>query len=72
MGRILASLAAALALATPAAAAPPDLSKMGAAELSAFFRAFPKGGELHSHLGGNVYAQHLLAWAAEDGWCVDM
>jgi len=60
-----------LALATPAAAAP-DLSKMGAAELAAFMKAFPKGGELHNHLGGSTPAEDLLAWAVEDGLCVDM
>lgn len=71
MGRFLASLALALAVAAPATAAPPDLSKMGAAELSAFLRSFPKGGELHNHLGGGIPAEDLLAWAVEDGLCVD-
>ncbi|MCW5760782.1 MAG: adenosine deaminase, partial [Phenylobacterium sp.] len=71
MGRLLAGLAAALALAAPAAAAPPDLSKMGAAELAAFLKAFPKGGELHNHLGGGAPAEDILAWAAEDKLCVD-
>jgi len=71
MGRFLASLAVALLIATPASAAPPDLSKMGAAELSAFLRAFPKGGELHNHMGAGTPPEDLLAWAAEDGLCVD-
>ena len=71
MRRFLLGLAAALTVAAPAAAAP-DLAKMTAGERTAFMTAFPKGGELHSHLGGNIYAEHLLAWAAEDGWCVDM
>lgn len=71
MRRFLLGLAAALALAAPAAAQP-DLARMTAGELTPFMTAFPKGGELHSHLGGNIYAEHLLAWAAEDGWCVDM
>lgn len=60
----------ALSLATAAAAAP-DLSKMGAAELAAFMRPFPKGGELHNHLSGAIYGETLLAWAIEDGACVD-
>lgn len=74
MGRILAGLVAALAIAAacPASAAPPDLSKMGAAELAAFLKAFPKGGELHNHLGGGTPAEDLLAWAVEDGYCVDV
>lgn len=72
MGRILASLAAALVVATPAAAASPDLSKMGAAELTAFLKPFPKGGELHNHLGGSTPTEDLIDWAVEDGLCVDM
>lgn len=72
MGRFLASLAAALVVASPAAAATPDLSKMGAAELTAFFKAFPKGGELHNHLGGSTPTEDLIDWAVEDGLCVDM
>ncbi|MBI1198015.1 MAG: adenosine deaminase [Phenylobacterium sp.] len=72
MKRFLLGLAAAAALAGPAAAAPPDLSKMGAAELSAFLHAFPKGGELHNHLGGGTPAETLIDWAVEDGLCVDM
>ena len=70
MKRILASLAAALAIAGPAAAAP-DLSTMNAGELTAFLRAFPKGGELHNHLGGGTPVESLIAWAIEDGLCVD-
>lgn len=71
MKRILTALAGALAIAAPAAAAP-DLSKMGAAELTAFMTAFPKGGELHNHLSGAIFGETLLNWAAEDGLCVDM
>lgn len=73
MQRFLASLMGALALAAPAAAAQdPDLSKMGAAELAVFMKAFPKGGELHNHLGGGTPAELLLAWAVEDRLCVDV
>ena len=70
MKRILLGLTAALVLAGGVAAAP-DLSKMTAGELTAFLRAFPKGGELHNHLGGSTPAEYLIAWAAEDGLCVD-
>lgn len=31
----------------------------------------PKGGDIHSHLSGAVYAEHYLEWAAADGYCVD-
>ncbi len=35
-----------------------------------FLREMPKGGELHSHLAGAVYAENYLRWAMEDGFCV--
>ncbi|MEO5799233.1 MAG: adenosine deaminase [Gemmatimonadales bacterium] len=38
--------------------------------LYAFLRQMPKGGDLHSHLGGAVYAESFLRWAAEDSGCV--
>ncbi|MES2124267.1 MAG: adenosine deaminase [Gemmatimonadota bacterium] len=38
--------------------------------LYAFLRQMPKGGDLHSHLGGAVYAESFLRWAVEDGGCV--
>jgi len=34
-------------------------------------QAFPKGGDLHSHLAGAIYAESWIDWAAEDGLCVD-
>lgn len=71
MRRFLLGLAAAAALAAPAAAAP-DLAAMSPAELTAFLHAFPKGGELHNHLGGGTPAETLIGWAVEDGLCVDM
>lgn len=39
--------------------------------LQAFVQRLPKGGDIHSHLSGAVYAEHYLAWAAQDGYCVD-
>lgn len=38
--------------------------------LIAFLRKMPKGGDLHSHMSGAVYAESFLRWAAEDGACV--
>lgn len=70
MRRISCILAAALAVATPAAAAP-DLAKMPAAELAATLKAFPKGGELHNHLGGGTPPELILEWAIEDKLCID-
>jgi adenosine deaminase len=39
-------------------------------QLRAFLQAMPKGGDLHNHLGGSVYAEHFLRLAAEDDLCV--
>jgi len=39
--------------------------------LRAFVQRMPKGGDIHSHLSGAVYAEHYLEWAAADGLCVD-
>lgn len=38
--------------------------------LRAFLHDMPKGGDLHNHLTGAVYAENYLAWAAEDGGCL--
>ncbi len=39
--------------------------------LRAFLRAMPKGGDLHTHLTGAIYAESFVSWAAEDALCVD-
>ncbi len=36
-----------------------------------FLRDMPKGGDLHNHLAGSIYAESLINWAAEAGDCVD-
>ncbi|HEV8310720.1 MAG TPA: adenosine deaminase [Methylomirabilota bacterium] len=36
-----------------------------------FLRQMPKGGDLHNHLSGAVYAETLIGWAAEAGLCAD-
>lgn len=36
-----------------------------------FLREMPKGGDLHNHLAGSVYAESLIDFAAQDGFCVD-
>ena len=38
--------------------------------LDAFLRRMPKGGDLHSHLSGAVYAESYVRWAADDGLCI--
>jgi adenosine deaminase len=40
------------------------------AQLRLFLRAMPKGGDLHNHLSGAVYAEDFLTWAEADGLCV--
>ena len=37
----------------------------------AFFLQMPKGGDLHSHLSGAVYAESYIRWAAESGDCIN-
>lgn len=49
----------------------PDFSEMSRAEIRAVIREMPKGGDLHIHLSGAPYAETYLAWAAEDGLCID-
>lgn len=36
----------------------------------AFLREMPKGGDLHTHLSGAVYAESYLKWAAQDNLCL--
>jgi adenosine deaminase len=40
-------------------------------ELYAFLYRMPKGGDLHTHLSGAVYAESLLRYAAQDHLCID-
>lgn len=40
--------------------------------LRPFMEALPKGGDIHSHLRGAVYAESWIEWAAQDGLCADM
>lgn len=53
-----------------AAAAVFETVRADSAHLYAFLKAMPKGGDLHSHLSGAVYAESYLAWAEGDGLCV--
>lgn len=39
--------------------------------LNAFLRVMPKGGDLHNHLTGAVYAEHYIQIAADAGYCID-
>ncbi len=37
----------------------------------AFLQRTPKGGDIHIHVTGAVYAESYIAWAAQDGMCVE-
>ena len=39
--------------------------------LRQFLEAMPKGGDLHNHLSGDIYAESFMQWAANDGFCID-
>jgi adenosine deaminase len=39
--------------------------------LLAFLHEMPKGGDLHNHLAGAIYAEDLIDFAASDNFCVD-
>jgi adenosine deaminase len=45
--------------------------RQGPPALRAFLAEFPKGADLHVHLGGAVYAETFIRDAAEDGVCID-
>ncbi len=36
-----------------------------------FVRQMPKGGDLHNHASGAIYAESYIRWATSDGLCVD-
>lgn len=38
-------------------------------DLRVFLRAMPKGGDLHNHLSGAIWAEDYLRWADEAGYC---
>jgi adenosine deaminase len=39
--------------------------------LLAFLREMPKGGDLHNHLSGALYAENLIDYAVDEGLCID-
>src|SRR5437016_1345067 len=36
----------------------------------AFLLKMPKGGDLHNHLSGAIYAESYIQWAADNGLCI--
>ncbi len=41
-------------------------------QLTVFLREMPKGGDLHNHLSGSVYAESFIQWAMEADQCVNL
>jgi len=39
--------------------------------LLVFLQQMPKGGDLHVHLAGAIYAESMIDWASENALCVD-
>jgi adenosine deaminase len=42
------------------------------AELTLFFSQMPKGGDLHHHYSGSLYAEQYLDWIDQNGYCVNI
>lgn len=40
--------------------------------LRPFLEAMPKGGDIHNHLAGAIYAETYLDWAVESALCIDL
>ena len=38
---------------------------------TAFLLKMPKGGDLHNHLSGAIYAESYIQWAADNGLCIN-
>lgn len=78
---VLAAGGLALCLSTAQAQAAPEMraarafaaaQKEGPPALEMFLRRMPKGGDLHMHLSGAIYAETFLQDAAEDHLCVNV
>ena len=46
-------------------------SLRGTAGLEAFFRAFPKGGDLHNHTAGGIHPEKWIEIAIKHNFCFD-
>jgi adenosine deaminase len=45
--------------------------KKSPTELHAFLKQMPTGGELHFHLAGAAYAEHILKISKQNNWCIN-
>ncbi|MFK7990933.1 MAG: adenosine deaminase [Sandaracinaceae bacterium] len=57
-------------VAAAATAAEMETLRDDTAALFRFLEAMPKGGDLHNHLSGAVYAEDYLDWAQEGSFCI--
>src|SRR5580692_403501 len=48
-----------------------ESARSNPAALMDFLERMPKGGDLHHHLTGAVYAESYIDYAVEDGLCID-
>ena len=48
-----------------------DTHQPNEALLHLFFTKMPKGGDLHHHYSGSIYAETYLEWVAKKGWYID-
>ncbi|UUZ50440.1 hypothetical protein LP420_11560 [Massilia sp. B-10] len=82
----LAVLALALAVASSVHAATPKANEAATArhfaalvaggdartaELTLFFSQMPKGGDLHHHYSGAIYAEQFISWVDKQGYCIN-
>ncbi len=71
---LLAAIASILLLAAPASASTNrylDSIRDDPIAMNEFMRALPKGGDIHSHLSGAIYAESMIGWGAADGICIE-
>lgn len=48
-----------------------DAAMKTPADRKAFLKGMPKGGDLHNHLSGSVYAETFLGWGKADNNCIN-
>jgi len=46
-------------------------NRVDEAFLNLFLTQMPKGGDLHNHFSGSIYAETFLEWVAKKGWYID-
>ncbi|MFU8798021.1 MAG: adenosine deaminase family protein [Gammaproteobacteria bacterium] len=48
-----------------------DQIKQDPQRLQLFLKQMPKGGDLHTHLGGAAYAENLIEYAQDENFCIE-